>query len=326
MMRENSGSAVDRSPTARLILGTAGFDLGKSRTSHIRVLETAWDNGITHFDTAPVYAHGQAERILGEFLRRRTALITTKCGLSCKEFPRMSPWLFRAARSILRNCSRRQQSTPGDRKAETTAVTGNGVLPRRLQPEVIRKSIDRSLDKLGVAKVSTILLHEASASQANAPELIDFFASLHRQAILQECGIAGTASCDLSSRDLRRPYTIHQSCFHLGYDRPPHGEDSPIKFYAYSALQPLRALSEALYDGVVRKRWQATLDSSLVGEASLAVWLVAWCLAQVNVSKVVFFSSKPEHVCNIARGVNQLHDDQARMRLFEDLAVRALGR
>jgi aryl-alcohol dehydrogenase-like predicted oxidoreductase len=49
----------------------------------LQLLECAYDAGIRHFDTAPYYGYGEAERVLGEFLRgkRDQVTITTKFGI-----------------------------------------------------------------------------------------------------------------------------------------------------------------------------------------------------------------------------------------------------
>ena len=48
-----------------------------------RLLSCVWDLGVRHFDTAPLYGGGDAERWLGEFLAtgRQEATVTTKFGL-----------------------------------------------------------------------------------------------------------------------------------------------------------------------------------------------------------------------------------------------------
>ena len=38
------------------------------RRESVRLLEVAYDSGITHFDTARSYGYGEAESAVGEFL------------------------------------------------------------------------------------------------------------------------------------------------------------------------------------------------------------------------------------------------------------------
>ena len=68
--------------TSRFIFGTASlFNVGLRRR-RISLLETAIDNGFTHFDTAPYYGFGWAERDLGAVLKKHPGVsVTTKVGI-----------------------------------------------------------------------------------------------------------------------------------------------------------------------------------------------------------------------------------------------------
>jgi aryl-alcohol dehydrogenase-like predicted oxidoreductase len=68
---------------SRFSFGTAGlFNASLSARERGRLLSAAYDAGFTHFDTAPYYAFGIAERDLRPFLASRpNATVTTKVGL-----------------------------------------------------------------------------------------------------------------------------------------------------------------------------------------------------------------------------------------------------
>jgi len=67
---------------SRLIFGTASLFSAGGYARRQRVLEAAVENGFTHFDTAPYYGFGMAERDLGGILRKHPRLtVTTKVGL-----------------------------------------------------------------------------------------------------------------------------------------------------------------------------------------------------------------------------------------------------
>src|SRR5262245_26368239 len=67
--------------------GALGFGTGLIRRLWTRgvdrLLATAVEEGITHFDTAPMYGYGDAEGLLGSFLapRREELTVTTKIGI-----------------------------------------------------------------------------------------------------------------------------------------------------------------------------------------------------------------------------------------------------
>ena len=75
---------------SRLGFGTSGI-MGAALTSRgrLRLLDAAFDAGIRHFDTAPLYGLGLAEEVLGRFARRCRGdiTLTTKFGLEPPAIP-----------------------------------------------------------------------------------------------------------------------------------------------------------------------------------------------------------------------------------------------
>ena len=67
---------------SRFIFGLASlFNVGP-RAQRLHLLDAAYDHGFTHFDTAPYYGFGMADRDLAPLLaRRRDVTMTTKVGL-----------------------------------------------------------------------------------------------------------------------------------------------------------------------------------------------------------------------------------------------------
>src|SRR5215831_738957 len=82
--------------------GTAGL-LRVRRRRRRDTLAAALANGITHFDTAPIYGLGESERELGQFLRGRRAQVTltTKFGLQLSAKTTRLAGLQRAARAVI---------------------------------------------------------------------------------------------------------------------------------------------------------------------------------------------------------------------------------
>lgn len=68
---------------SRLGFGTASMHHIFSSKARQELLNTAFDLGITHFDTSPYYGYGFTEKVLGDFARynRDSITITTKIGL-----------------------------------------------------------------------------------------------------------------------------------------------------------------------------------------------------------------------------------------------------
>lgn len=138
---------------ARLGFGTSGLGSRVGRRKALRLLEAAYDAGIRHFDTAPPYGAGEAEAIMGEFLRSNPAgvTVTTKFGLEppARSFATRAKlvtgrWLLSMAPALKRN-------RPG---GATVAPVSAAVSPISL-----RRSLDRSTAALG-RPPEALLLHE----------------------------------------------------------------------------------------------------------------------------------------------------------------------
>ncbi len=67
------------------VLGVGGAPLGGNfadltRSDAAGLLQTALDAGLSYFDTAPFYGFGRSERVVGDMLRGRRYVISTKVG------------------------------------------------------------------------------------------------------------------------------------------------------------------------------------------------------------------------------------------------------
>jgi D-threo-aldose 1-dehydrogenase len=132
-----------------------------TRRESIALLETAFDSGIRHFDTAPSYSLGQSERVLGETFRSRRDQITiaTKYGIR----PPRNQNLLGLARRIVLPVIRRVPSV----KARLARAAGGLVGRARFSPDELRASIDASLAALRTDYIDVMLLHEAVVSDLN---------------------------------------------------------------------------------------------------------------------------------------------------------------
>lgn len=135
-----SGGALE---VSRFVLGTASlFNVGSQR-ERVRLLDAAVEHGFTHFDTAPLYGFGMAERDLAPVLARHRHLsVTTKVGLYAPggEYQSFSAVFARKALG-------RMFPTLSAARPDWTV-------------ERARKSLDGSLKRLGREQVDIYTLHE----------------------------------------------------------------------------------------------------------------------------------------------------------------------
>jgi hypothetical protein len=305
---------------SRLVLGTAGFDLAKPWRSHLKILHKAWDCGINCFDTAPIYAHGHAELILGKFLKNHDAFVHTKCGLTCRELPRMPSVAFRTLRFVKRLKSFfAKYRNEASHAAFSDTENDDCSLPTRLSASNLQKTFQTSLQKLGVGSVRALLLHEVTSVHANSEEIHEFFQNQIEKNLIQKCGVAGHPSTIGPPTDLQAPHTVYQT---EGFEpNTSHFRDLTSFQYgiSYSALRRFKQIQLRLKDASALAKWKKVLDTSLQAEESLACWLIAIALHAENVSQVVFFSSDLKHVGEISLGAPKLLDDPERLRQFKKL-------
>ena len=64
----------------------AFFGQGTSKDDAFRLMDTAWDSGITTFDTADAYGGGRSESFIGEWLQTKDAAVRDRIVIATKTF------------------------------------------------------------------------------------------------------------------------------------------------------------------------------------------------------------------------------------------------
>ncbi len=131
-------------PLPRLGLGTAplgnlyrAVEDGTARA----VLDTAWDLGVRHFDTAPHYGLGLAERRLGAALASRPrdeVVVSTKVGRLLRPNPHPT----------------------GSDMAHVFDVPDDLHRVRDYSADGVRRSLEESLERLGLDRVDVVYVHD----------------------------------------------------------------------------------------------------------------------------------------------------------------------
>lgn len=155
--------------TSRFIMGTGNLFTGQSAREAESFLERAVAVGFSHFDTAPYYGFGFAERALKPILRRHPKLsVTTKAGLYA----------------------------PGGENQRIFQILARKIVGR-IYPPISRAQVDlsvarareslfSSLRRLGRDHVELFLVHEPNAALMNTDEWLKW---LSRE---RECGRVGS--------------------------------------------------------------------------------------------------------------------------------------
>jgi aryl-alcohol dehydrogenase-like predicted oxidoreductase len=157
-MRMVRARSLDRNVS---VLGFGCASLGSriSAATGRRALDKAFDLGVSWFDVAPPYGDGQAEFLLGQFLkgRRDKVVVCTKCGISLPRVSLPRRLLRPIARNIVAALPRLREMVKQRRPAE-------GRTP--LDPFQIEASLVASLRRLRTDHVDVLALHEPTEEEA----------------------------------------------------------------------------------------------------------------------------------------------------------------
>jgi aryl-alcohol dehydrogenase-like predicted oxidoreductase len=162
-------------------VGFGGYRIGLRDPAHRRALRLALRSGCSLIDTAPNYEGGDSERLVGQALRAeptRGAFVITKVG-----------YVGPADAHFF-------ESAPD---AAAAIVVRADASPYCLHPDFIRHSVARSRDRLGVATIDGVLLHN--------PEHLFTDRSVDRTAVRQLAAALETLE-ELSERQMVRFYGV----------------------------------------------------------------------------------------------------------------------
>src|ERR1700738_1856861 len=156
---------------------------GTSRSNANRVLETAFDAGVRHFDVARYYGYGEAEGILGKFLkgRRSEVTITTKCGV---EPPRRTTVLS-VGLYVGRRVARLLPGVRGFLRRGTNSLVKSAAF----SAQQAQTSLETSLRELGTDHIDFYLLHDYKVSEQLVDELLSFLESSVKTGKIRSFGI-----------------------------------------------------------------------------------------------------------------------------------------
>lgn len=297
--------------TTRLGFGGSGLMGGLSERESLLLLETAFDAGIRHFDVAPAYGHGQAERCLGKFLRgkREQVTVATKYGI----LPPRRAGLLGVVRSAVRPAVER---LPAVRTRVAQAAAGFRS-KARFSVEEAGRSLEHSRRELGIDCIDVWLLHEVTADDLDGSGLLPFFQEM------QERGLVGTFGVGAERARLNELWQRHRAyCPLLQFEWPVLEEqaDFPDAFLMYH--RTIAGAGTAMRDlfkqnAELCRRWSNTVDADLTAPEILAGVLLQAALVS-NPSGMVLFSSRmPEHIRANAHAAEEAISAARGKRLLE---------
>lgn len=205
----NSGLSVS-------VLGLGCSRLGRSvfednRAAAHALLAAAIDCGVNLVDTAPNYAYGDSERLLGRFLagRRDQVLLATKGGYRYSSSARYARWalpVLAPARQLLRRRRSALKQASAKRQDFTVAY--------------LRRCLHASLRRLGTDYLDIYLLHSPPIDVIEREETLRFLEDIGRDGKVRVCGASVNSPQD-ALRCLAHPvYRVLQVGFSVADQRP----------------------------------------------------------------------------------------------------------
>jgi aryl-alcohol dehydrogenase-like predicted oxidoreductase len=269
---------------------------GAAEAQSRRLVKAALDAGLRHFDVAPTYGLGLAERALGSALagRRAEVSLATKVG---KQRPR-----YGQAATVVRSLMRPILSMTPDLKRRLGARTAGALTPKRQDFSLgfIRASLEDSLRSLRTDHVDLLLFHDIHPADVT-DEVLRSAEDLQRAGKALEFGIATDAG---PAHDIARQWPqlcrVVQTSWSPFSNAPPPRSDTLI---TYRILQPhLKPLLALLaHDPEARERANSIAKADLLQPGALAEVLLAGALADNPSGIVLVSTSRPERMGDYAR-------------------------
>jgi diketogulonate reductase-like aldo/keto reductase len=303
--------------TTRLGFGGSGLMGGISEGDSLRLLEAAFDAGIRHFDVAPAYGHGQAERCLGKFLRgkRDQVTVATKYGI----LPPAKAGLLEMVRSVVRPAAAR---LPSVRKRVAQAAAGLRSRAK-FSAEEARRSLEHSRRELGIERIDVWLLHEATAEDLNGSDLLLFLNDAQQRGLIGTYGVGSERARLLDLWERHRDYcpVLQFEWLVLEEERAKFPGAFLIHHRAISgAVEPFR--DRFRKDAGLCRRWSDAIGADLSDTKLLAGVLLQAALAANPQGMVLFSSRVPEHIRANVQAAEET-DAGGRGRRFLELLAEA---
>ncbi len=277
--------------TTRMGFGCSSLMGATNRRDSLKLLETAYEAGIRHFDVAPMYGYGHAEACLGEFLERHPGelTVTTKFGIA----PPKHSTLLKAARRIAVPIVKQLPSVKRKLAQAANAATRPSGQPRFTASEA-KASLDRSLRALRTSHIDLWLLHEAEAHDLTDDALLALLESEVQRGTIGSFGVGSTAN-SIPALVAERPAYCRTLQYEWSILAAPIPTTQPFRIHHSALTNNFRALHKALSsDQTLCRRWSESTNTDLRNAESLANLMLKAALV-LNPSSVILVSSKNHH-------------------------------
>ena len=289
----------------------------------LELLGTAFDAGVRHFDVARYYGYGDAEGMLGTFVksRRVEVTITTKFGIQPPRRTHALRFALQAGRQLMRlvPCARSYM-----RRRAQGLVKGGGFSLKEA-----RESLETSLRELGTDYIDFYLLHDYTVSEHSSDELAGFLMDNVKAGKIRYFGI-GTGIDNVLRALERQPelcriLQFENSVLRRNMDKLPQGRPDRLTITHGALSASYRSVSVFLkaYSQLARN-WSAKLGLDCSNDDTISALMLNYAV-QANQNGLALFSSKNAfRVSKNVKAVLEPGVSPAQVALFGELVERDL--
>lgn len=151
--------------------------------SALRLLSDAFDNGISFYDTADIYAQGNSERLLGRAFRhkRDRVVLASKVGMVLSNIGMLAAHLKPLVRPFLNILSGARQAAQHFGSTQKT---------QNFSSEYVKRAVEASLDRLKTDYLDLLQLHCPTAAILENGECMNALQELKQQGKVRFYGIS----------------------------------------------------------------------------------------------------------------------------------------
>ena len=259
----------------------------------MRMLEIAFDAGIRHFDVAPAYGYGEAERCLGAFIARHPGQVTvaSKFGIPAAKGVSVKGLARKLARPLLKAIPDLKVRLPSVAAAVAhTDTFVSGPNPIFTAGE-LSKSIDNSLAALRVDHLDLLLLHEARSIDLSDEAMLRLLEDMVAAGKVGAFGVGSEGSKIPALLACKPAY-----CRVLQYEWSVMDRVQPyreiFRLHHRSLTRNVRSIhARLLNDTDQRRRWSEECGAD-IGNADVLAGLMLKAAMLCNPDSVILFSSK----------------------------------
>ena len=287
---------VDRVQTTALGFGCASLFRISSRAQRSHLLNSAYEEGIRHFDVAPMYGLGRAEQELGDFSRphRSKLTIATKFGIRPTRFARTLAY----AQGPLRHAFKAQPVIGNQARAHATGHSNLLYEQCAYDADEARFSLERSLRALRTDYVDLLLLHDPFPGSVRSDEVVSYLEDARSAGLIRTWGIAGEPEqTEKIARSLHDNVPIRQlrdDIFLQSLRSGPTGAAFITYGVTFRALNFITHYLTA--DDSRRLRWQGAIGADCGNPNVIASYLLQAAFRENECGVVLFGTANPLHV------------------------------